>query len=396
MANTIRIKRRESGSPGAPSSLASAELAFNEVDNVLYFGSGNNGSDVATSIISIAGNGAFVDLSSAQTVGGVKTFSSTIVGSVSGNAGTATAWATARDLSLTGDATATLSSVDGTANVSAALTLATVNSNVGAFTKLTVNGKGLVTAASQASLSDLSAPTADFSFGSYKLTDLATPTLSTDAATKGYVDSVTTPTSFDFKDSVIVASNSNETISAPGATIDGVTLTSGDRVLLIGQTAGQDNGIYVFNGAAVPMTRSTDANTSAEVTNGMTIANIQSGTFASDRAVLITADPIVLGTTPLVFAVQPNAGLTGDGTTITVSGSTISIYSGYVGQTSITTLGTVTTGTWNGSTIAVANGGTGATSITGLVKGNGTSAFTAAVEGTDYLSPTSTIDGGTF
>jgi hypothetical protein len=61
-----------------------------------------------------------------------------------------------------------------------------------------------------------------------------------------------------------------------------------------------------------------------------------------------------------------------------VSGNpTIDIDSNYVGQTSITTLGTIGTGTWNGSTIAVANGGTGANTLTGILKGNGTSAFTA-------------------
>lgn len=75
------------------------------------------------------------------------------------NAPTATKWTTARDLSLTGDGTATLVSVDGTANVSAALTLATVNSNVGTFGTqtaipvVTVNAKGLVTAVSTQNIS---------------------------------------------------------------------------------------------------------------------------------------------------------------------------------------------------------------------------------------------------
>ena len=79
-------------------------------------------------------------------------------GGVSGNASTATKWATARDLSLTGDATATLTAVDGTANVSAAVTLATVNSNVGSFgsstsvATFTVNAKGLITAAGSSSI----------------------------------------------------------------------------------------------------------------------------------------------------------------------------------------------------------------------------------------------------
>jgi hypothetical protein len=75
-----------------------------------------------------------------------------------GNAATATKWKTARNLSLTGDATATLSSVDGSAAVSAALTLATVNPNVGNFgdavtvPTVTVNGKGLVTAIIQTAI----------------------------------------------------------------------------------------------------------------------------------------------------------------------------------------------------------------------------------------------------
>lgn len=76
----------------------------------------------------------------------------TVYGALVGNASTATTWATARDLSLTGDATATLSAVNGSAAVSAAITLATVNSNVGVFgsstfvPNITVNSKGLITA----------------------------------------------------------------------------------------------------------------------------------------------------------------------------------------------------------------------------------------------------------
>ena len=82
----------------------------------------------------------------------------TVSGAITGNASSATKWQTARNLSLTGDATATLASVDGTANVSAALTLATVNTNVGTYGSstsvptFTVNAKGLITAASQAAI----------------------------------------------------------------------------------------------------------------------------------------------------------------------------------------------------------------------------------------------------
>jgi len=82
----------------------------------------------------------------------------TVYGALYGNAATTTKWATARNLSLTGDATASLINVDGTANVSAALTLATVNGNVGTFgdavtvPTFTVNAKGLITAASSTAI----------------------------------------------------------------------------------------------------------------------------------------------------------------------------------------------------------------------------------------------------
>lgn len=223
MSNTIRIKRRATGGGGgAPASLENAELAFNEQTNILYYGTGTGGAGgTATSIITIAGNGAFVDLSSAQTVAGVKTFSSEIVADISGNAGTVTngvyttdtgtvtntmlandsvtvgtteitlgssettiaglvsvtstdfvgdltgtadtavALETGRTISITGDMAYTSDAFDGTAAVTGAGTLATVNTDVGTYTKVTVNGKGLVTAAADASISDLTAPTAD-------------------------------------------------------------------------------------------------------------------------------------------------------------------------------------------------------------------------------------------
>lgn len=76
MANTLRIKRRASGSPGAPASLLNAELAYNEVDDILYYGKGTGGEGgSATTVEAIAGAGAVVTLSGSQTVTGDKTFS---------------------------------------------------------------------------------------------------------------------------------------------------------------------------------------------------------------------------------------------------------------------------------------------------------------------------------
>jgi len=92
MANTLRIKRRAStGSSGAPSSLKNAELAYNEADNILYYGFGDNGSGDATTIPAIAGSGAFTTLGTNQTITGNKTFSGTVALGSSATATTQTA-----------------------------------------------------------------------------------------------------------------------------------------------------------------------------------------------------------------------------------------------------------------------------------------------------------------
>lgn len=76
MSSTIRIKRRAStGAAGAPTGLKNGELAYSEKDNILYYGYGDDGAGNATSVPGIAGLGTSVDLSSAQTIAGIKTFS---------------------------------------------------------------------------------------------------------------------------------------------------------------------------------------------------------------------------------------------------------------------------------------------------------------------------------
>jgi hypothetical protein len=86
MASTIRIKRKLDTGPssaGGPATLSNAELAFNERTQTLYYGLGSlNGA--ATNIIAIGGLGAFLDLSSNQTVAGTKTFADNILFNGSG------------------------------------------------------------------------------------------------------------------------------------------------------------------------------------------------------------------------------------------------------------------------------------------------------------------------
>lgn len=80
MATIVRVKRRSSGAPGAPANLFPAEVAYNEVDDTLYYGKGSGGAGgTATSIEAIGGKGAVVTKTGDQNIAGIKTFSSSPV-----------------------------------------------------------------------------------------------------------------------------------------------------------------------------------------------------------------------------------------------------------------------------------------------------------------------------
>jgi hypothetical protein len=132
---------------------------------------------------------------------------------------------------------------------------------------------------------------------------------------KEYVDAV--KVGLDFKDSVRVASTGSVTISGPGAAIDGVTLSSGDRVLLKDQSTGSQNGIYVFNGSGSAMTRATDADADVEVTSGLFVFVEEGTTNADNGFVLSTNGTITVGSTALTFTQFSGAGqiVAGDGMT---------------------------------------------------------------------------------
>lgn len=325
MSNTIRIKRRAAGGgAGAPTSLANAELAFNEQTNILYYGTGTGGGGgSATSIIAIAGNGAFMDLTTNQTIGGTKTFSSPIAGSITGNAATATALATGRTISITGDMAYTSGSFDGTGNVTGTGTLATVNSNIGTFTKITINAKGLATAGANAILNDIGAPTSSFSFNSQNLTTLADPVNAQDAATKNYVDNVAQ--GLDAKASCQASTTGNITLSGLATQANGdwaSTLTAGDRILVKNQTASADNGIYVA--AAGTWARSSDMDTWSEFPSAFTF--VETGTTLADTGWVCTVDAGgTLGTTPVTWVQFSGAGSYTAGTGLTLTGTTFSI-----------------------------------------------------------------------
>ena len=213
---------------------------------------------------------------------------------------------------------------------------------------------------------------------------VATPTDSAHIATKGYVDSARQ--GLDVKASVRVATTAAINLATDldaGSVIDGVTLVAGDRVLVKNQSSASENGIYVAvaSGAGI---RSSDANGTAdtgELTSG-TFTFVEGGTVNFDSGFVISTDgTITVGSTGITWtqfsgagSFEAGDGLSKSGTQVNVNvtanrtaitADAIDIASTHVGQSSITTLGTITTGVWNGTDVAVADGGTGSSTQSG-------------------------------
>nr|BAR24824.1 phage-related tail fiber protein [uncultured Mediterranean phage uvMED] len=392
---TIRIKRRVSGSAGAPSSLANAEIAANEVgDLVVYYGKGTGGAGgTASTIEAFGGKGAFVSLSDTQTISGAKTFSSTVALGGSATATTpssgddstsvaTTAYVQAEGF-LTANQSITISGdISGSGTTSITGTLATVNSSPGTTSGVTVNGKGLVTAiaALQASdipsiahtkisdfdagvqantLDSLANPTGAVDLNSQKITSLATPTADSDGATKGYVDSVAQ--GLDVKDSVKVATTANITLSGE-QNIDGVSVSADERVLVKNQSTASENGLYLCKAGS--WARTTDL--AAGVNAAGVFVFIESGSTQADQGFVCTSDSgsAVVGTNSLAFTQFSGSGSFTAGDGLDLSGTTFSAdlkaNSGVVissGEIALDLSASSIAGT-----LAVSDGGTGATS----------------------------------
>jgi hypothetical protein len=247
--------------------------------------------------------------------------------------------------------------------------------------------------------------TGAIAMGTNKITGLGTPTDATDAATKAYVDSAAQ--GIDWKASVRVATTATGTLAsafADGSTVDGVTLATGDRILIKNQSTGSQNGIYVVQATGAPV-RSTDADANAEVTGNFAVF-VEEGTANADSGWVLTNDgAVTVGTTALTFTqftglgqITAGDGLTKTGNTlnvvgtadrITANGDSVDIASTYVGQNTITTLGTIATGVWNGTDIAVADGGTGSSTAAGAKTNLGFT--TKYAENNTLLQPASNV-----
>lgn len=201
------------------------------------------------------------------------------------------------------------------------------------------------------------AMTGNLSMGGHTITNLLNPLASTDAATKAYVDSVAT--GLNIKASCRVASTTNLVLSGLIA-VDGVTVSSGDRVLIKDQTAQDTNGIYVANAGS--WTRATDADSWSELVGATTFISAGSTQANTTWACNVTAGGTI-GVTPVTFVLFGASASYTAGTGLTLVGSQFAL----------------------ATPVSVANGGSGVTTLTGIVKGNGSSAFTAAT-GADVVS----------
>ncbi len=369
MASIIRIKRRAaSGLVGAPSTLKNAELAYNEADDILYYGRGADGSGDAVTIPAIAGIGAFVGLSANQTITGTKTFTGTV--SLSG--ATVDALSTSGNVTVGGNLV-----VQGTTTTVSSTTLEVSDKNielgkVDTPTDTTADGGGLTLLGATNKTFQWSGSTG--SWTSSEGIDLATGNAYYVGAIK-----VLDGTSL----GVSVVDSSLESVGTiTSGTWQATTIGAGYGGT--GYAGGYLNGEILIGDSSGGLTKGTiAAGTGIQVTNtsgGIEIAATGVQFSAGDGLVLTNA---ILSVTP-----KSNSGIVLDGGEVSLDLSasaisgTLAIVDGGTGQTSYTDgqllIGSSATGGLNKATL------TAGSNVT-ITNGNGT--ITIAVD---------TVDGGTF
>jgi hypothetical protein len=159
-----------------------------------------------------------------------------------------------------------------------------------------------------------------------RATGAADGSSATDLVTKQQLDNAVAGLSW--KQPVRVATTTNGTLASAYAnsqSVDGVTLATGDRVLVKNQTTQTENGIYVVKASGAP-DRATDADSAAEL-NGATVY-VTSGTTNADKAYTQTTDAVTLGTSNIVWAQIGGGTLPTAGAGLTLTGSTLDVGAG--------------------------------------------------------------------
>lgn len=410
MSITFKIKRRTSGAIGAPSSLKAGELAYNQMDNTIYAGFGDDGSGNATSIKAVGGDGAFLTITGVQTISGGKTFTgamslgslATVATPLTADSSTTvvnSAWVKSQAY-LTANQTITLSGdVTGSGTTAISVTLPAIVV-AGTFAKITFNAKGQVTGGSNLLASDIPSlthtaisdfdasvrvsrldqmamPTASVSLNGQTLTAVANPINPTDAANKQYVDSniqglTPKPTATVATIATLSTNTYANGSSGVGATltattnailvVDGYTVKLADLILVKNEAASANNGLYVvttLGTASIPyvLTRHADMSTAIEFTGAFVPVGSAGGTTANSLWMGNPSGTVTVGTTSIPFTQLNAATQVVGGNGVSVIGTTIAAVGANSGRIVVSgagidlASGIVTPGTYFQSTV---------------------------------------------
>jgi hypothetical protein len=455
MANILRIKRRAGGlAAGAPTSLKNAELAFNEVDNILYYGYGDDGTGTANTVPAIAGIGAFVSLSADQTITGNKTFTGTvIVPTPSSNTHASTKLYVDEQIS----------SVNNTiSNVATSFTVAgdsgssqTITSGVDTLT--ISGGIGLTSTASSTDTITLDLDNTAVTANSYGAANTV-PTFTVDAQGRltAAANTVIAITSSNLDNTAVTAGSYGAANSVATFTVDAkgrLTAASNSAISITGSQisdlataavtsiTGTNNEITA-SASAGAVTLGLPANVT--ISNNLTVTGdliVNGNTTTLNTATLVVEDKNIV----LANSASPT-DTTADGAGITILGATdktftwvdatdawtssenMNLVSGKVYEingtsvlsnttlgssvvtSSLTAVGTIATGTWQGTAVGIAYGGTGSTTADGartalgLAIGSNVQAYSSILanvaagtySGDDDIVTVGTITAGTW
>ena len=304
-------------------------------------GNVSGGNITTAGLVSATGNGTFGNVSGGNLVS-ASFFTGTLIDGTSnitvnnnGNVDLVSAGNTTVVITSTG------ANVTGTLNANG---IATFGSVVSSQLTAVVGGNLTLTAGSTDQYVEIRPTgTGQVHVGGFKIESLGTPTASTDAATKQYVDDVaqglaiqapaivaSTGTLATMSGGTVTYDNGTAgvgaTLTISGSTltvIDGITLSTDDRIVIKDEATSAHNGIYTYTSSTV-LTRATDFDTPTEMAGGDFVF-IQQGTVYNDTGWVMTDPVTTIGTDPVTFVQFSGAGSFTAGAGLTLTGTVFSV-----------------------------------------------------------------------